>query len=501
MIDTASTERRNESRDPAKPETLDPENWAAMRELAHTMIDDAFEWLQTLSQRPVWQPMPESVKQHFESAAPKGPSEPAAVYEDFKANILPYPMGNPHPRFWAWYMGNGTVMGALADFLAAVMNPNLGGGNHVANYVEAQVVAWLRDMLSFPEAASGLLTSGGSMANFIALAVARNARGGTDIRHGGVRAARGPLVAYASREVHSCHEKAVETLGLGSDGLQLVETQADYTIDIDALAGRIAADRAAGKVPFCVIANAGTINTGAVDDMAALADLCAAENLWFHVDGAIGAVAVVAGSVREQLRGMERADSVALDLHKWMHIPFEAGAVIVRDKAAHKDTFCVTPEYLQHDEEGHGLAAGRHWFSEYGLQLTRQFRALKVWMSIKEHGLERFGRMIDRNVAQARYLGELIEKEHELELTAPIGLDIVCFRYNPGGLDTEALNALNQQLLIDLQESGVAAPSYTTLGETYCLRAAIANHRSRFDDFDLLVQKVLEIGRALAAKP
>ena len=499
LTKSASSERLNVTRDPAQPETLDPQDWAAMRALAHTMVDDAFEWLETLSQRPVWQPMPDSVKQHFDSPAPKGPSDPAAVYDDFKRNILPYPMGNPHPRFWAWYMGSGTVMGALADFLAAVINPNLGGGNHVANYVEAQVISWLRDMIGFPGGASGLLTSGGSMANFIALAVARNARGGTDVHHRGVRSASGPLVAYASREVHSCMRKAVETLGLGSEGLQLIRTKADYTIDVDALALQITADREAGKVPFCVVANAGTINSGAVDDLQALADLCQAEHLWFHVDGAIGAVGVLGETVRGQLRGMERADSVALDLHKWMHIPFEAGAVIVRDKQVHRDTFCVTPEYLQHDEEGHGLAAGRHWFSEYGLQLTRQFRALKVWMSIKEHGLDRFGRMIDRNVAQARYLGELIDKQKELELTAPIGLDIVCFRYNPGGLDSEALNALNQQLLIDLQESGVAAPSYTTLGDAYCLRVAIANHRSRFADFDVMVEKVLEIGRALAA--
>lgn len=499
MDKTASSGRANLTRDPARPETLDPENWDEMRELAHTMIDDAFDWMQTVSSRPVWQPMPGSAIEHLKSPAPRSPGDPREVYEDFKANILPYPMGNTHPRFWAWYMGNGTVLGAMADFLASVMNSNLGGGNHAAPYVEAQVVGWLRDMMGFPAGASGLLTSGASMANFIGLAVARNTCGGADIRHDGVRAAGGPLTAYASREVHSCHKKAVETLGLGSEGLQLVEVNPDYTINIDALARHIAEDRAAGKVPFCVIASAGTINTGAVDDMVAMADLCADEKLWFHVDGAIGAVGVLTDSVREQLRGMERADSVALDLHKWMHIPFEAGAAIVRNEEAHRDTFCITPEYLEHDKEGAGMAAGRYWFSEYGLQLTRQFRALKVWMSVKEHGLDRFGRMMDRNVAQARYLGELIDNEGELELTAPIGLDIVCFRYDPGGMDTETLNALNRRLLIDLQESGVAAPSYTTLGEVYCLRVAISNHRSRFADFDILVDKVLEIGRRLNA--
>jgi glutamate/tyrosine decarboxylase-like PLP-dependent enzyme len=250
-------------------------------------------------------------------------------------------------------------------------------------------------------------------------------------------------------------------------------------------------------VPFCVIATAGTINTGAIDDMNAIADFCEQEGLWFHVDGAIGAVAVLADNVRDQLSGIERADSIALDLHKWMHIPFEAGCVIIRNAPAHRDSFALVPEYLQREDDGGGMASGLYWPSDYGLQLTRQFRALKVWMSIKEHGLARFGRMIARNVEQAHYLGALVEATPELELTGPIGLDIVCFRYNPGGLDTEALNTLNKKLLVKLQEGGVAAPSYTTLKGIYCLRAAISNHRSRFEDFDLMVAEVIRIGGSM----
>jgi glutamate/tyrosine decarboxylase-like PLP-dependent enzyme len=334
--------------------------------------------------------------------------------------------------------------------------------------------------------------------------VARNSACGFDVRRQGVRAAPGPLTVYASTEIHSCNQKAVETLGLGSEGLRKVPVNSDYTLDLAALKSRVAADRAEGRVPFCVIATAGTINTGAIDDMNAVADFCAGEGLWFHVDGAIGAVAVLAESVRGRLSGMERADSIALDLHKWMHIPFEAGCVVVRNASAHRDAFALVPEYLQREAEGSGLASGGLWFSDYGLQLTRQFRALKVWMSVKEHGLERFGRMIDRNVAQARYLGELVGAADRLELTAPIGLDIVCFRFNPGGLDAEALNRLNQAILVELQESGIAAPSHTTLNGNYCLRVAISNHRSRFEDFDLLVREVLRIGsgmqeRALSA--
>jgi glutamate/tyrosine decarboxylase-like PLP-dependent enzyme len=469
-----------------------------MRALAHRMVDDAVDYIQHVAERPVWQPVPAATRQRLKSPAPRAPQKPELVYEDFKRDILPYPMGNIHPRFWAWYMGSGTFMGAMGDFLAAIMNPNVGGANHVANLVEQQVVGWMRDMLGFPADASGLLVSGASMANLIGLTVARNTHCGYDVRRQGVQAAPGPLTVYASTEVHSCNQKAVETLGLGGHGLRGIPVKSDYTMDLEALQRQIDADRQAGMVPFCVIGSAGTINTGAIDDLNALADLCRREKLWFHVDGAIGAVAVLADNVRGQLAGMERADSVALDLHKWMHIPFEAGCVLVRHEAAHRESFSLTPEYLAREADAGGLASGAFWFSDYGLQLTRQFRALKVWMSIKEHGLDRFGRMIQRNVEQAHYLGSLIAAAAELELIAPIGLDIVCFRFNPGGLDADQLDRLNRDILIQLQERGIAAPSYTTLGGQYCLRVAIANHRSRNEDFAVLVEEVLNIGRTLA---
>jgi aromatic-L-amino-acid decarboxylase len=480
-----------------KYETLDPENWDEMRDLAHRMVDDALDYIHSAGERPVWYPVPADVAELLTAPAPVEPSSPAEVYAEFQANILPYNLHTNHPRFWAWYMGSGTVMGALADFLAAVLNPNVGGINHVAPRVEEQVIGWIKEMMGYPQSASGILTSGASMANFTALTVARNTNCGYDVRREGVLAARGPFTVYASTEIHSCNQKAVETLGLGSDGLRKVPVMDDYTIDMDALARQVANDREAGMIPFCVIATAGTINTGAIDDMNAIADFCEQEGLWFHVDGAIGAVAVLADNVRDQLTGMERADSIALDLHKWMHIPFEAGCVVIRNAPAHRDSFALVPEYLQREEDGGGMASGNYWPSDYGLQLTRQFRALKVWMSIKEHGLQRFGRMIARNVEQAHYLGALVEATPELELTGPIGLDIVCFRYNPGGLDTEALNTLNKKLLVKLQEGGVAAPSYTTLKGNYCLRAAISNHRSRFEDFDLMVAEVLRIGKNL----
>ena len=478
-------------------ETLDPEDWDEMRGLAHRMVDDAVEYLKTVGDRPVWQAMPEAVKETFESGLPQQPGDATAVYEEFLTNIFPYPLGNIHPRFWAWYMGNGTIMGALADFMAATMNPNIGGGNQVAGLVEAQVLNWMKEVVGLPASASGLLVSGGSMANLVGLTIARNTLAGGDLRKNGVQSLDKKLIVYASTEVHSCNQKAVELLGLGSDSLRKISVNDDYTINLQKLESKIVEDIQSGYQPICIIATPGTVNTGAIDDLNAIADLCLKFNTWFHVDGAIGAIAMLSDTVRPLLTGIERADSIALDLHKWMHVPFEAGCILVRDEKAHRNSFSLIPEYLEKAEGG--LVADSVWFSEYGIQLSRSFRALKIWMTMKEHGSEKLGRMISRNVDQAQYLGRLIEKTTHLELIAPIGLDIVCYRYNPGETDLQTLNHLNRRILIELQEQGIAAPSYTTLNDRYCIRVAIANHRSRYEDFDVLIEQTIRIGLSISA--
>ncbi len=479
-------------------ESLDPQDWDTLRALGHRMVDDMLNYLQTVRDRPVWQPIPDQVKDHLKQPLPIEPQGTEEAYRDFVENVLPYPIGNIHPRFWGWVIGTGTPFGALAEMLAATMNPNLGGGDHAANYVERQVLDWCKEMLGFPLEASGILVSGGSMANLVGLAVARNACAGFDIRKHGLQATPRRLIFYGSTEMHSSIEKAIELMGLGSESLRQIPVNADYEIDRSALEKAIADDRAAGHQPMALIGNAGTVNTGAIDDLDALADIAQREQLWYHIDGAFGALAAVSSELRPILKGMERADSIAFDLHKWMYMPIEVGCTLVRNEEAHRRTFSLTPDYLSHFERG--VAGGSRWFNEYGLQLTRGFRALKVWLSIKEHGIARYGRAIQQNVDQAHYLAELIDRTPELERLAPAPLNIVCFRYKADGLDEAALNALNQEVLMRLHEQGIAVPTYTMLDGRFAIRVAHTNHRTRREDFDVLVREVVRLGDELLSE-
>jgi glutamate/tyrosine decarboxylase-like PLP-dependent enzyme len=416
--------------------------------------------------------------------------------------VLPYPVGNTHPRFWGWVLGTGTASGALAELLAAAMNTNTGGlDHHSAVYVEKQVIEWLKKMLGYPASASGLLTSGCSAANLVGLGVARNTMAGYDLRRDGVCAASHRMTLYASSEAHSSIQKAVELLGLGSEALRIVPVDETYQIDVDALRVAIAEDRRAGQRPFCVVGAAGTTNTGSIDDLEALADLCQQEALWLHVDGAFGAWAAISLEARHLVAGMERADSLALDLHKWMYMPYEIGCVLVQRPDAHRQAFSLTPAYLAHGEGGRGLSGGDlPWFSDYGFQLSRGFRALKAWMSLKEHGSAKYGRLIQQNIEQARYLAQLVEASPELELCAPVALNVVCFRYVGADLDEPVLNELNKYVVVELQEEGIAVPSGTTLNGRYVLHVANTNHRSRREDFDLLVREVIRLGQRYAAE-
>jgi aromatic-L-amino-acid decarboxylase len=477
-------------------ESLDPQDWQAMRVLGHRMVDDMLDYLEHIRERPVWQPIPEQVRSRFHAPLPLKPEGAEQAYEEFMEYVLPYTLGNNHPRFWGWVMGPGTVLGMFADMLAGAINPNSGGGHHIPNYVEAQVLEWCKSMTGFPMEASGLLVSGGSMGNLIGLTVARNACAAFDLRRAGLQGAPRKLIVYASEEAHSSNQKSIELLGLGSEALRKVPVTSNFEMDVTALERLIAEDRAAGHQPMCVIGACGTTNTGAIDDLNRLADICVRESMWFHVDGAFGALAALSPGLRPRVAGMERADSLSFDLHKWVYLPFDVGVILVKDAEQHIKTFSLSAAYLEHHAE-RGPAAGAPWFMDYSYETTRRFRALKVWMCFKEQGLEKIGRVIQQNVEQARYLEQLVNVDPHLENVSPVPLNVVNFRFRADGLDEEALNRLNEELLTRLQESGAAVPSSTTLKGKVALHVAITNHRSRRADFDLLVREVVRIGKEL----
>jgi len=472
-------------------ETLDPQDWDELRGLGFEMVEDMFAFLETVRERPAWQPVPERARKHFLRPVPMEPEGAESVYQEFKEDVLPYGIGI-HPRFWAWVHGSGSAGGMLAEMLAGAMNSSVHAGEHAAVYIEQQVLSWLKEALGYPAEASGLLVGGGSMANFIGLAVARNAKAGWDVKAEGLAGARGQLVIYCSSETHSSVQKALEALGLGSKALHYIEVDDDFRIRLDALRDAVAMDREAGKIPICVIGNAGTVNSGAIDDLSALAAFCRAQDLWFHVDGAFGATAAITTSLRPLLSGMQDADSLAFDLHKWMHMPYDVGCALVRWPENHHSTFGYQAAYL--DSQDRGLSAGPIAFSQYGLELSRGSRALKVWFCLKQHGLKKYQALVEQNVAQARYLGQLVQDDPRLELLAPVALNIVCLRFKADIQDERRLNAINHEILLRLQESGVAAPSSTLMNKRFAIRVAITNHRSRREDFQILVREVLHLG-------
>jgi aromatic-L-amino-acid/L-tryptophan decarboxylase len=475
-------------------ETLDPGDWNEALALSRHIVDDAVAHLRDVRNRPVWREMPAEMRDLFRAPLPRAPMPLTEVYQEVTTTVMRYPMGNIHPRFWSWYMGAGNFAGALGEFLAAIQGSNLGGGNHAAALMDQQVVDWCKEMVGFPWSASGTLVSGGSMANMIGLIVARNAKAKIDIREHGVAALPKLLRFYGSDQLHSCHRKAMEAMGLGNLALRRVPSDSDMRIRLDALEAAIGEDRAAGFEPACVIANAGTVNTGAIDDLGSLRSLATRENLWLHVDGCIGALLAIAPNNAFRVAGLEKADSVALDPHKWLHAPFEAGCALVRDASAHRSAFAVTPEYLE--TAPRGLASGE-WLHEYGLQTSRGFKALKIWMSLKEHGVEKFGKLIDQNIAQGRYLSDLVDAEPVLELVAPTNINIVCFRYRSERTDHISLKAINTEIMIRLQEEGIAAVSDTTVHSEHCLRVAINNHRTRREDLKMLVREIVRLGNQI----
>lgn len=473
--------------------SLDPDDWDALRLIAHRTLDQAIDFLAKARERPVWQPVPDAVRRELSTPPPLAGRGADAAVSDIVRLVLPYATGNVHPGFCGWVHGGGTAGGLLAELLAAAMNANLGGREHAPIYVERQVVDWFREIYGFPPGASGLLTTGTSMATVIALAVARNATTDWDVRRRGLRPGGRQLTCYASSEVHGSTIKALELLGIGADAMCLIPVDDAYRIAVPALRAAIEADRAAGFQPFCVIGTAGTVNTGAIDDLAAMAAVCSEQDIWFHVDGAFGALSMLAPELRDRIAGIEQADSLAFDFHKWLQVPYDAGCLLVRDETRHLAAFGGRQSYLAGAERG--LAAGTPWYCEYGPELSRGFRALKVWMTIQEHGLDTLAAIVSKHCRIATVIADRISREPALELLAPASLNIVCFRYAAAGMPEKQLDVLNQRIVETLHMDGIAAPSTARIGGRLAIRACFCNHRTDQADADHLLDQVLRLGQ------
>jgi len=483
------------------PLAMDPEEF---RRLGYQAVDLAANYLGSIVNGPVFSPMSPNERASFleEPLAADGRA-PEEIFARFADAVLPHPMGNGHPRFFGWVNSAPAPIAILADLLAATMNPSCAGGDHAATYLEHCAVRWLKEMIGFPiEGSYGLLVSGGSMASLVGLTAARHRtaqRAGWDVRAEGLQGDRPRLVLYHSEEIHNCVKKAAELLGLGSSALRSIPVDDRFKLRTDALRAAIAADRAAGRQPFAVAASAGTVATGAIDPIADIADICAEEDLWLHVDGAYGAAGILDPNVAPLYRGLGRADSVALDPHKWLNVPLECGCALVRHGDLLRETFSLVPAYLRTEpDKGFG---GLPWFSEYGFQQSRGFRALKLWMTLQYAGRDGYAALIQQHNRLARHLAASVEAAPDLELLAPVELSIVCFRYVPDSLrgDEDQLNALNKMIMETIQAEGETFVTNASLHGTFALRACILHHATTAADVDALVEVVRRVGGRLVA--
>jgi glutamate/tyrosine decarboxylase-like PLP-dependent enzyme len=475
----------------------------AFRRLAHAAVDMIADHLEGLRDRPVFTPMsPAERAALLERSLPARGATPESLLALVGREVLAHPMGNGHPRFFGWVNSPPAPIGVVAELLAAALNPSCAGGDHAAIYVERSAVRWLMELVGFPvEGSMGLLVSGGSMASLTCLAAARHRAAtldGWDVRAHGVAATRAPLVLYLSEEGHSCIRKAAEVLGLGGGAVRTVPVDDEFRMDVRALRAAVVADRAAGRRPFCVTASAGTVNTGAIDPLDAVADVCQAEGLWLHVDGAYGAVGAADPALAPRYAGLERADSLALDPHKWLSVPVECGCALVRDGRLLRDTWSLVPPYLR-TEEGKGFG-GLPWYSEYGFQQTRGFRALKLWMILQHLGRDGVAALIARHVGLARRLAAIVDAAPDLERVAPTELSVVCFRFAPPGRTEDAaqLDALNKLLVERIQAEGRTFLTGTVLRGRFALRACVLHYGTTDADIDALIDIVRETGTRLA---
>jgi glutamate/tyrosine decarboxylase-like PLP-dependent enzyme len=478
-------------------------DWGAdqARRFADRAVDLWQEFLERLSSLPVsgaWSS--EQVAAGVVRPVPEEPLSEEELFDYLRQVVFDWSMYPGHPRFMAYISGAGTIPGAPADLLAAGLNMNAGGWRLApsATEIEMALVRWFAEQFGLPASAGGLMVSGGAMANFVALKAARDAKAPWDVRNRGVSAGP-PLRIYASEEVHVVTDRAADMLGLGIDAVRKIPVDGRYRIRTDLLREAIAEDRAAGLHPTAVVASAGTVATGAIDPLEELAEICAEEGLWFHVDAAYGGPAVLAEDLRPQFAGIERADSIAFDPHKWLYTPHSGGCVLVRDSSELVMSFAALAAYVYEDKErsGHGIDLGM-----MGPQFSRGFQAFKVWVSLLAHGRKSYALRISHDAELARYMGVRVEERPEFELATPVSLSICCFRYVPPELGSspdreEYLNQLNQRLMTEIQLDGRAFCSNAVLDGRFVLRACIVNFRTEAEDVDALLDVAAELGASL----
>jgi aromatic-L-amino-acid decarboxylase len=472
--------------------SLDPADWTAFRAAAHDALSRALDRLEHVAEGQVWRPTPDDVRRRFAAPLPRGPRDLEAVVGDVGALIEPYVVGNTHPRFFGWAHGAGTPAGVVAELIAAGLNANCGGRDHIGPIVERQIAGWAAEAFGFPWDSSGVFTTGASQANFLGLLVARDAALGHAVRGGGLKEAGRQLCAYASSEAHGCVRQAMELAGVGSDYLRVIDTDAEGRIRPDRLREAIRRDKGARLKPFLIVGTAGAVNFGAFDDLGALAAIADGESVWLHVDGAFGAMTALAPSLQPLTRGLERAHSVAFDFHKWAHVPYDAGFLLVRDAVAHKETFAAPAAYLSRLPRG--LAAGEDWPCDYGPDLSRGFRALKVWLTFQTLGADAIGAAIEANCAAARRLAGHVAASDVFELAAPVPRNIGCF-----ALKDDPSGARSVELVMRLQERGLAAPSTTRIAGRQVIRAAIFNHRTTAADIDGFFEDAARVAAELGS--
>ena len=472
---------------------LDPEDWDQLEKLAQLMLHDILLHLKEVRERPIMQRPPEEVVKAFTQPPPMIGEGAEKTYNDFKELVLSHQSNfNKDPRFWGFVVGTGSPSGMLSDMLASGLNVNVVGGPLVSTMLEMQVIAWVKGMMGFPLTGGGILVSGGTMANLLGLTVARNNMLSENIKEKGLQGVKGRIIVYTSSEAHSCIQKSIELLGIGNENLRRVPVREDYIVDTSVLKNMIREDKVLGNVPIAVVACAGTVNTGAFDPLNEIADICQEEDLWFHVDGAFGAWATITEKYSGLTYGLSRADSLALDFHKWMYMPYDVGIVLFKNMEQQFKTFSERPEYFSMSKDTPPQ------FADLGFELSRSFRALKIWMGIKEHGVAKYGALIEQNIDQAQYMAELIKKQPNLELMADVPLNTVCFRYRDREISPEVLDDLNHNLSMRLMFSGAGAASETRIKDRRVLRVCITNHRTTRQDVENFVSAAANMGYMMA---